>query len=192
MTRHRTFAGTDRPASGTLPDVHLLDGVVAEKILDAMRIASAELRRAGIRHALIGGLAVGAHGHPRATKDVDFLVGDEAFQFHGGGIVTINPQFPISVGGVAVDPVSIQADEKYLNQAIRAADISGGVPVIPIEVLVYLKLKSPRRKDSADIIELAKLGLPIEKTRAYLERHAPDLIAKFDGIVEEAEQEENG
>ena len=191
MSRHRTFAGTDRPSGGTLPDVHLMDGVVAEKILDAMRVASAHLRKAGIRHALIGGLAIGAHGYPRATKDVDFLVGDEAFQFHGGGIVTINPQFPISVGGVVVDPVSIQAGEEYLNQAIRAADISGGIPVIPVEVLIYLKLKTPRKKDEADIIELVKIGLPVEKTRAYLGRHAPDLIAKLDRLLSEAEAEDD-
>ena len=40
-----------------------------------MRAAAAQLDRRGVRHWL-GGLAVGAHGFPRATKNVDFLVGD--------------------------------------------------------------------------------------------------------------------
>ncbi len=57
------------------PDLHLFDGVVADRVLTAMRAASEMLARAGVRHALCGGLAIGAHGYARATKDVDFLVG---------------------------------------------------------------------------------------------------------------------
>ncbi len=44
-----------------------------------MRSSSLQLTCAGVRHVLIGALAVGAWGYPRASKDVDFLVGDEAF-----------------------------------------------------------------------------------------------------------------
>ncbi|HSN99340.1 MAG TPA: hypothetical protein VLS89_13685, partial [Candidatus Nanopelagicales bacterium] len=77
------------PRPTHLPDLSLLEGIVAPRVLDALRAASQQLTRVGIRHALVGGLAVGAHGHPRATKDVDFLVGDEAFAHHGGGLVTI-------------------------------------------------------------------------------------------------------
>lgn len=58
------------------PDPSLLQGVVAPEVLDAMRVAAAALRRAGVRHVVAGGLAVGAHGFPRATKAVDFLVGE--------------------------------------------------------------------------------------------------------------------
>ena len=63
-----------------VPDLALLDGVVAPEILAAMRSASAQLTQAGIPHALAGALAVGAWGYPRASKDVNFLVGDEAFK----------------------------------------------------------------------------------------------------------------
>ena len=52
------------------PDLLLLDDTVAPRILDAMRAASARLTELGVRHVLVGGLAVGAWGHPRATKDV--------------------------------------------------------------------------------------------------------------------------
>lgn len=74
-----------------VPDLRLLDGVVAPEILAAMRSASAQLARMGVRHALAGALAVGAWGYPRASKDVDFLVGDEAFERHEGGIVHDGP-----------------------------------------------------------------------------------------------------
>lgn len=56
-----------------------LEQVVAQRVLDDARRVSATLTRLRVPHALVGGLAVGLHGHPRATKDVDFLVGEEAF-----------------------------------------------------------------------------------------------------------------
>jgi hypothetical protein len=37
-----------------VPDITLLNGVVAPEVLDAMRSASTQLARAGIRHALVG------------------------------------------------------------------------------------------------------------------------------------------
>ena len=56
-----------------------LAGAVAAKVLlDAVR-TSQKLSELGVPHALIGGLAVGVHGHPRATRDADSLVGSEAF-----------------------------------------------------------------------------------------------------------------
>jgi hypothetical protein len=37
----------------------------------------AEFARAGVRYALLGGYAVGYHGKPRVTKDLDLLVSGE-------------------------------------------------------------------------------------------------------------------
>jgi hypothetical protein len=48
----------------------LADAVAPKVLLDAVD-ASRRLSELGVPHALIGGLAVGVHGHPRATKDVD-------------------------------------------------------------------------------------------------------------------------
>lgn len=83
----------------------------------------------------MGGLAVGAHGYPRATKDVVFLVGDEAFEHHTGGIVTMKTGIPIQIGGVLVDLLSAQADEGALG-AVLAVRIGAEVPVAPIEALI--------------------------------------------------------
>ena len=62
-----------------------------------MRVASARLTELGVRHVLVGGLAVGAWGHARATKHVDFLVGEEAFEHHPGGLVTMKYGVPITI-----------------------------------------------------------------------------------------------
>ena len=49
-----------------------------------------------------------------------------------------------------------------------------------------LKLKSPRRKDAADLVELVKGGVATGPVRRYLEQVAPDMIEKFDQLITEA------
>jgi hypothetical protein len=170
----------------SLPDLRLLEGVVAPNVLDAMHVASRALKSAGIRHVIVGGLAVGAYGYPRATRDVDFLVGDEAFEHHPGGVVTMKPGAPIQVAGVAIDFLSIGAGEGHLEAALAASG-----EVAPATALVFLKLKSPRLKDLADVVELIKAGLDAGALRAYLQEHAPGLVPKLEQAMASARQEES-
>lgn len=170
----------------TKPDPSLLDDVVASRVLAAMKAASGALTTLGIRHVVVGGLAVGANGHPRATKDVDFLVGDEAFEHHPGGFVTMKGGVPIQVNGVAIDLLSVQAGEEHLATALEAPMGS----MIEAPQLVYLKLKSPRQKDRVDVIELVKAGIDVDACRTYLARHAPALSAMFEAAVATAAAEE--
>jgi hypothetical protein len=188
MKRHLALKMPPRPTQ--LPDLALLEGIIAPGVLDALRAASRQLTKVGIRHALVGGLAVSAYGYPRTTKDVDFLVGEEAFAHHGGGLVTIAPGVPIEVQGIAIDPISIAPNEKHLDAAVATPAISDGVPIAPIEALLYLKLKSPRRKDATDVVELLRNSIATTPVRRYLELVAPELLAKFDQLAAEAEQEE--
>src|SRR5437588_12226077 len=103
------------------PDLSRLRGVVAPEILNAVEVASAMLREAGIPHALAGGLAVGAHGYPRTTDDVDFLVGDEAFEKHAGGLVTLKLPL-IAIGRVRVDFVSLDDNQQERDDAREAVE----------------------------------------------------------------------
>lgn len=168
------------------PDPSLLQGVVAPEVLDAMKVASEALKRAGVRHVVVGGLAVGANGFPRATRDVDFLVGDEAFERHAGGLVTLRPGVPFQVNRVAVDFIGAEASEGFLAAALdaEAGSMIDGPP------LVYMKLKSPRHKDRTDVIELVKAGLDVDRCRRYLATHAPSFVADFDDAVRRARAEE--
>ncbi len=151
-----------------------------------MKSASRALTTLGVRHVVVSGLAIGANGYPRATKDVDFLVGDEAFEHHPGGFVSMKPGVPIQVNGVAIDLLSVQAGEEHLARALEAPMGS----VIEAPQLVYLKLKSPRQKDRVDVIELVKAGVEIDACRRYLMAHAPDLLATFEDAVTRAAAEE--
>jgi len=168
------------------PDPNLLVDVVATRVLDAWKAASEALARAGVRHVVIGGLAVGANGHPRATKDVDFLVGDEAFHHHAGGLVTMNPAIPIAVNGVAIDYLAPRPDEDHLASALAAPPGT----FIDVARLVYMKLKASRMQDRADVVGLVKSGLDVDACRAYLAMNAPTLVAAFDDLVAKAAAEQ--
>jgi hypothetical protein len=169
----------------TTPDFALLTDVVAERVLDACRVASDSLRRSGVRHVVVGALAVGAHGYPRATKDVDFLVGEEAFTHHAGGIVTMHPGLPIEVDGVPIDYLSPRDGEEHLASAL---DGSPGACVDAAR-LIYMKLKASRLRDRGDIVGLVNAGVDVDACRAYLVTHAPGLVASFDDLVRRAADE---
>jgi hypothetical protein len=182
---HLSIAGTWRRRMAR-PDPSLLIGIVAPEVLDAMKTASEALKRVGVRHVVVGGLAVGANGFPRATIDVDFLVGDEAFERHAGGLLTLRPGVPFQVNRVAVDFISAEPDEGFLVAELEGqpGSIIDGPP------LVYMKLKSPRHKDRTDVIELVKAGLDVDRCRNYLSAHAPSFVAEFDDAVRRARAEE--
>ncbi len=158
---------------------------VTPKVREAALKSAAQLEQLGIRHALAGGLAVGAHGYIGTTADVKFLVGEEAFEHHDL-LVTFKAGIPIEVDGIRIDylsPVSLGTQmEKVLNHAPHSA----GLAVVPIEALIYMKLVAKRRKDQVDVIELVKAGAPVSRVRRYLEQYASDLLPLFEELVDEA------
>ena len=121
-----------------------------------------------------------------ATKDVHFLVGAEAFHHHANGLVTLRAEIPFQVNGVAIDLLAPDADEPFLEAALSAPPGS----VIEAAPLVYMKLKSPRRKDRVDVIEMIKGGLDTTRCRGYLASHAPSFVSDFDQCIADAEAEQ--
>ncbi len=170
-----------------VPDLKHLDGIVASRILDAMRIIAAEYCRLGVRHALVGGLAVGANGWPRATGDVDFLVDASAFEHREGGLVLL--KVPFQAAGVPVDSILPADDEPFLAEARDSAPSCDGIPVLAVDALMYMKLKAGRMRDKVDVVELLKRGADPVACRAWLAKHAPTLLESFDHLATEAERE---
>ena len=158
---------------------------VAPKVRDAAIQGAAQLESLGIRHALAGGLAVGAHGYIRATADVDFLVGEEAFEHHGA-LVTFRPGVPIEVDGVRIDYLSPFALGAQLEEVLDNPLVSHGLAVVPAEALIYMKLRARRRQDLLDVVELINAGMNVKRARGYLEQYAADLVPVFDELAEEA------
>lgn len=166
-------------------DINDAFSFVAPRVRDAAIKAADQLGKLGIRHAIAGGLAVGAHGYVRATADVDFLVGEEAFEHHGV-LVTFRPGVPIEVDGVRIDYLSPVALGPQLEEVLDDPVISEGLAVVPIEALIFMKLRARRRQDLLDVVELINAGADVRRVRLYLEQYAGALIPMFDGLVEEA------
>lgn len=184
--RQIRFIRNPRPRSIELDPVF---DVVAPRIRRATIVSAVALVVAGVPFALVGGIAVGAHGYPRATKDVDYLVGEEAFRHHGGGLVTMRSDIPVAVGDVPVDLLSAVGADGFLREAIDRAIIDSdySIPIIPIGALIYLKLRSPRARDRRDVEALLETGIDTDVVLAYLEEHAPDLAETFAEMVEQAD-----
>jgi hypothetical protein len=158
---------------------------VSPEVQDAAIETAHRLDELGIRYAIAGGLAVGAHGYVRATTDVDFLVGDEAFE-HKGGLVTFKPGVPIEVNSVRIDYLSPASLGPQLEDVLNDPPRSLGLAVLPIEVLIFTKLSARRRRDMLDVIELTKAGADVTRVREYLKKYANDLLPAFEDLLEEA------
>lgn len=169
------------------PDPSLLDGVVAQPILAAWEEASALLTQAGIPHVVVGGLAVGAWGHPRATRDVDFLVHEtDAFDAHGL-VLAFKSGLPVSVRKVPIDYLTA---ETYRLERRNELRVPTRQAVAPIEVLFLLKLRAHRMQDQADVVALIKAGVDVGAIRRWLlGRNETTAVALLDRLTVRAQEE---
>ena len=158
---------------------------VAPRIRDAAIKTAGQLNHLGIRYALARGLAVGAHGYIRATTDVDFLVGEEAFEHHGS-LVAFKAGVPIEVDGVRIDYLSPVSLGPQLEEVLDHPPMNEGLAIVPIEVLIYMKLMAKRRRDLVDVIELVKVGVDVKRVRNYLTQYASENLPQFEELVSEA------
>ena len=161
---------------------------VAPKVRNAAVLTAAQLEHLDIRYALAGGLAVGAYGYIRTTIDVDFLVGEEAFEHHGT-LVTFKAGVPIEVDGIRIDYLSPVLLGPQLEEVLDHPSTSEGLAIVPLEVLIYMKLVAKRRQDLLDVVELVKAGVDLKRVRDYLKRYAGDLVPLFEELVNESGNE---
>jgi hypothetical protein len=140
------------------------------------------LTDAGIRHALVGALAANAYRRrPRTTQDIDFLVGDEAFETHAGGFVTMRVPV-IEFDGIDIDQVPLTIELQVIEDALTGAPTSEGVPVASLEVIVIMKLLAGRTQDLADIEAVIESGADRESLRVAVEKAVPDRVATLDRL----------
>jgi hypothetical protein len=138
--------------------------MLSESMREAVLAACAAYSALGVPFALVGGLAAGALGRPRFTKDIDFLVGEEAFR-KSGLIISFALPMPLQAGDVAIDPIPLPeepARRAVLSAALASApvDTTTGqpVPILAATWLAYMKLASPRGKDRDDIVGMMQAG----------------------------------
>jgi hypothetical protein len=139
-----------------------------KRLPDDFRDFIAALNANDVRYLLIGGWAVGIHGHPRATKDIDFLVSaDDAnidrlrrslFDFGGPALDVEDFRQPGNVFRMGRPPIQIdivstasgvEIDDCWPRREIVAVD-GVEIAVISKPDLIRNKLASGRTRDRAD------------------------------------------
>lgn len=157
-------------------------------ILDAARDVSRILREERIRGAVVGGVAVGLHGHVRATVDVDVYVPPppgpfaEALRRGGYGFDAHRREFR-SPGRAGI-PIHIVTDEQTGGPPARRAEIQG-ITTVSLADLITMKLRSGtasvlRAQDLADVIALIRAR---RLTGAFTARVAPRYRGEFRKLV---------
>lgn len=158
--------------------------VVAPRVLTDAFDTSERLRALGIPHALVGGLAVGHYGHPRATKDVDFIVGEAALASIEPLLVFRDELSDVVRWGV-IDLLAALPEDPALVSALQLPE-QGEVPLVPIEVLVLMKLRAGRPQDEADIARLVAAGMDVRTVLEWLQQHEPKWIPTFSALAQRA------
>lgn len=155
---------------------------------EALKRVVAALDRLKIRHALIGGLAVAAHGSIRATKDIDLIIDlslqealaleqslkDNGFQatFYRGDVD--DPIAGVLRLTVSVDGAEVSCDLLFASRAwqTRVAKNAAAIDLGNLVVRVaqpadpfLLKLYAGGPQDLMDAAELLKTQSPSERSR---------------------------
>ena len=133
------------------------------------------LDRAGVDYVLVGGLAVGVWGAPRATKDIDLLVQPADLErakqaVHACGYV--HSALPMRFSdGMQLHRVSklesgslVTVDFILVDSNLRAAwesrvrhDLeTGSISVVSRDALIAMKLAAGRPQDQADVLKLTE------------------------------------
>jgi hypothetical protein len=183
-----------RPASppGLAEEMSML----SEEMRRAFRSAYEAYTRLGIRFAVCGGLAAGAYGEPRSTRDIDFLVGDEAFM-KTGPLISFAKPMPLQAYDVAIDPIPLPEDPqrwKVLDDALSHSHVDRTlgfeVLLLPALALAYMKLASPRGKDRGDIVAMIRAGSVDVDQLGELVAFDEELASRLAAVVAEIAEEE--
>jgi hypothetical protein len=140
-----------------------------DRVHETMNRVAKRLESAGIAYAIVGRMAVNAHGHQRTTGDVDFLLTSESFNAFlrivaSGEFsrITGRPRrFLDPLTGITFDflvtgmfpgsgkpgPVAYP-DPSDVTTTIR------DLTVVNLESLIQLKLAAGRHQDFADVVNL--------------------------------------
>jgi len=138
---------------------------ITPELNNAVINLSKYLKLKGIKHVVIGGVAVGQYTkEPRVTIDIDIFTTED--------VERVMPNLgPLNeVEGIASEwegipvefiyPYGDEADLIFSN-----CKLVDGIPVASRDALLYMKLRAGRTKDSDDLVQMLKQIRPEE--RAY-------------------------
>jgi len=149
--------------------------------------------RAGVRYALIGGIAAGAYGQPRGTRDVDFLVGDEAFD-SVGTVISFRPGIPLEAHGVPIDNIPLHTEyrelyERALNEVVESDE--PGIRIARPEMVAITKLAGGRHRDITAVAEMMYAGsINLDELKIIVRAHEKLRVAYEHALLQYGDGEE--
>lgn len=175
----------------TAPDLRSVLDHLDPRFRRALHAAADTYQRLGIRYALIGGVAAGAYSRPRGTRDIDFLVGEEAFD-SVGLVISFKRGVPQEVCEVPIDniPPHVRYRDLYeraLDEAVESDE--PGVKIARPEMVALTKLVGGRMRDVAAVAEMIEAETVNVDELAALVRPYPELRAQCARAVAVAEAE---
>lgn len=152
---------------------------IKDEIVVALAKTVEELNAIDLRFALVGGLAVGARGEPRVTRDIDFVVPSEddaaaeqiifavqrrgftvraVFEREGNRISTVRFTHPIAPDVFIDFLMSNSRVEAEITQAASMETVAGGVMCLVAQSahLLAMKVLANRKKDQPDLQQLVE------------------------------------
>jgi hypothetical protein len=174
-----------------------------DRVHETMRRLASALEAEGIPYAIVGGMAVNAHGHSRTTNDVDLLMTPEGFQrFHDR---FVGNEFELTEGrrwrfkdrlnGTLLDvlvtgrfPGSGRPGPVAYPDPVAVSEVIDGKRVIDLPTLVQLKLAARRHQNFADVVSLIRVHGLDEEFRARLH---PSLHVDYVECLEEKRREDD-
>jgi len=180
----REIRGPRRFGSSARGGVNLRDTLdfLAPRFRAALHAAEEAYRRLGIRHALIGGVAASAYSQPRGTKDIDFLVGEEAFDSRGV-VLSFKAGVPQEACEVPIDNIPpharyVELYERALNEAVESDE--PGILIARPEMVAVTKLVGGRLHDVATVAGMLEAGTVDSGVLEGLVEPYPELRIQYD------------
>jgi hypothetical protein len=173
-----------------------------DPVHQTMRRVAEGLERAGIPYAVMGGMAVNAHGHKRTTGDVDFLLTPQGFAEFRRRFVPQDfepvprrtKRFADKANGVTFDilvtglfPGSGEPGPVAFPDPAAVSEVIKNVSVIDLPTLIQLKLAARRYQDFGDVVNLIRVHNLDEGFQARLH---PSVRRDFIDCVDERRRED--
>ena len=137
---------------------------------ETVRRLAIVFERRAVRHALIGGLAVGVRGRPRATKDADFILQVPALAFPGLLEELAADGFDLDV----LDTVRRWSADRFVTFARGRLRVDWMQPVLPVYVRVLADARPQPWLDGTLWVATAE-GLILTKLLAFRPQDQVDI-----------------
>jgi hypothetical protein len=168
----------------------------------SMRRVVKRLEKAGIPYAVVGGMAVNAHGHERTTKDVDLLLTAEGLAEFQRRFVPKNyrgverrprrfadrtSQAPLGVLVTGRFPGSGRPGPIAFPDPAAVGEVIETTRVVNLPTLIQLKLAARRYQDFGDVVALIRVhGLD----ESFADRLHPSVRGDYIECLEEKRRED--